>query len=142
MSNVVLFMHEGSLQMLIPAENSNLSLQEIINKDIPEGCEHRIVDSSEIPLDRTFRDAWDLSLNVDMVKAREIWARKIRVERDRRLKELDVDWLRSFERGDDAEAGYVAVEKQKLRDLPVTANLERFDNVDSLSNYWPEILGG
>ena len=52
MSNVVLFMHEGSLQMLIPAENSNLSLQEIINKDIPEGCEHRIVDSSEIPLDR------------------------------------------------------------------------------------------
>ena len=53
-----------------------------------------------------------------------------------------MDWLRSFERGDDAEAGYVAVEKQKLRDLPVTANLERFDNVDSLSNYWPEILGG
>ena len=48
---------EGGISIIIPAE-CGLTIEEIASKDVPQGKEYHIVDVSEIPTDRTFRNAW------------------------------------------------------------------------------------
>jgi hypothetical protein len=36
-----------------------MSIEEIALKDVPEGKPYKIVDVSDIPTDRTFRNAWE-----------------------------------------------------------------------------------
>jgi len=51
---------EGGVAILIPASNCGLTIEEIAKKDVPTGLPYKIVDVSEIPSDRTFRNAWDI----------------------------------------------------------------------------------
>ncbi len=44
---------EGGVAVIVPAVSVELAL-----KDIPTGAEYHIVEDSEVPSDRTFRDAW------------------------------------------------------------------------------------
>ncbi len=48
---------EGGISILVPAD-CGLTIEEIAAKDVPTGKAYNIVDVSEIPTDRTFRDAW------------------------------------------------------------------------------------
>lgn len=48
----------GGVAIVIPAPDCGLSIEEIAAKDVPAGKPHKIIDVSEIPQDRTFRDAW------------------------------------------------------------------------------------
>lgn len=48
---------EGGISILVPAD-CGLTIEEIAAKDVPAGKAYNIVDVSEIPTDRTFRDAW------------------------------------------------------------------------------------
>jgi hypothetical protein len=50
---------EGGVCILTPVPNCGLTLEEIIAKDVPAGKPHKIIDASEIPSDRTFRNAWE-----------------------------------------------------------------------------------
>ena len=47
----------GTISIIIPAD-CGLTIEEIAAKDVPAGKEYWIVGVSEIPTDRTFRDAW------------------------------------------------------------------------------------
>ena len=49
---------DGSISIVIPADNCNLTLEEIKAKDCPSGKTVYTVDKSEIPTDRSFRNAW------------------------------------------------------------------------------------
>jgi hypothetical protein len=49
---------DGTIAIIVPAE-CGLTIEEIASKDVPDGKEHWIVDVSEIPSDRTFRNAWE-----------------------------------------------------------------------------------
>ncbi len=48
---------EGGVSIIVPAD-CGLTIEEIAAKDVPTGKEYHIVDVSEIPTDRTFRNAW------------------------------------------------------------------------------------
>ena len=48
---------EGGISIIVPAD-CGLTIEEIAAKDVPAGKAYKIVDVSEIPTDRTFRDAW------------------------------------------------------------------------------------
>ena len=48
---------EGGISIIVPAD-CGLTIKEIAAKDVPQGKEYHIVDVSEIPTDRTFRNAW------------------------------------------------------------------------------------
>ena len=48
---------EGGISIIVPAE-CGLTIEEIAAKDVPAGKAYNIVDVSEIPTDRTFRNAW------------------------------------------------------------------------------------
>lgn len=85
---IVYHLEDGSLAVLIPAPDCELTIEEIAAKDVPDGVEHHVVAASEIPGDRLFRGAWALqgkAVAVDVEKARGI-AHGIR--RQRRLEEL------------------------------------------------------
>jgi hypothetical protein len=45
---------DGGVAVIIPADTIEACM-----KDIPEGAEYAIVDTADIPADRTFRDAWE-----------------------------------------------------------------------------------
>jgi hypothetical protein len=51
---------EGGVAIIIPTPEAleTMTVEEIAFKDVPQGKEYHIVDVSDIPEDRTFRDAW------------------------------------------------------------------------------------
>jgi hypothetical protein len=49
---------EGGVAVIIPAPECGLTIEEIAAKDVPEGKPYKIVDVTDIPSDRTFRNAW------------------------------------------------------------------------------------
>lgn len=88
------------------------------------------VEEDDIPSDRYFRDAWDKYLQVDMTKAREIHMNRIRVQRDKRLVELD---KRIY--GDDYDG-----ERNDLRNIPQTFDLSSAGTTEELKAMWPDDL--
>ena len=48
---------DGTISIIVPAD-CGLTIEEIAAKDVPTGKEYHIVDKSDIPSDRTFRNAW------------------------------------------------------------------------------------
>ena len=52
---------EGGVSILIPTPEylEEHTIEELAAKDVPSGKPYKIVDVSEIPDDRTFRNAWE-----------------------------------------------------------------------------------
>ncbi len=53
--------NEGGVSILTPVLDSGLTLEQIIEKDVPIGAKYKIIEASELPEDRTFRNAWEFS---------------------------------------------------------------------------------
>ena len=51
---------EGGVSIIVPAPECGLTIEEIAAKDVPAGKAYQIVDVSDIPSDRTFRNAWEM----------------------------------------------------------------------------------
>ena len=49
---------QGGISIVVPADNCDLTLEQIKAKDCPAGKTVYTVDKSAIPTDRSFRDAW------------------------------------------------------------------------------------
>jgi len=51
----------GGVAVLIPSPEylAEHTIEELTAKDVPEGKPYKIVDVSDIPSDRTFRNAWE-----------------------------------------------------------------------------------
>jgi hypothetical protein len=52
---------EGGVAIIIPAQDCDLTIEQIAAKDVPAGVPFRIVEAADIPEDRTFRNAWEYS---------------------------------------------------------------------------------
>jgi hypothetical protein len=50
---------DGGVSIIVPAPECGLTIEEIAAKDVPAGKPFQIVDVSDIPSDRTFRNAWE-----------------------------------------------------------------------------------
>ena len=58
------------ISVLIPAPNCNLTLEEICRKDIQSGVKYKVIEHTDLPEDREFRNAWvapDLETDYDGV---------------------------------------------------------------------------
>jgi hypothetical protein len=53
---------EGGVAVIIPAPECLLerTIEEIALKDVPTGKPFKIIDTSDVPSDRTFRAAWEV----------------------------------------------------------------------------------
>ena len=49
---------DGGISIVIPSDNCDLTLDQIKAKDCPSGKTVYTVNKSEIPTDRSFRNAW------------------------------------------------------------------------------------
>jgi len=56
---------DGGVSILIPAPEAleTMTIEEIAAKDVPAGKPFKIVDVSDIPSDRTFRNAWEADMS-------------------------------------------------------------------------------
>lgn len=60
MDQRIIYLNEdGGVSIIIPAIECGLTIKEIAAKDVPAGKPYKIVDVSDIPSDRTFRNAWE-----------------------------------------------------------------------------------
>ena len=50
---------DGGVAIIVPAPECGLTIEQIAAKDVPAGKPYKIVNTSDIPEDRTFRDAWE-----------------------------------------------------------------------------------
>jgi len=47
---------ENTVSVIVPSSNVNDCI-----KDVPKGLPYKIVEDSEVPSDRSFRDAWEIT---------------------------------------------------------------------------------
>ena len=50
---------DGTIAIIIPAD-CGLTIEQIAQKDVPTGLKYKIVNLSEVPSDREFRNAWTI----------------------------------------------------------------------------------
>jgi len=57
---IVYTQDDGTVAVIIPTPEAleTMTIEEIATKDVPTGKAYNIVEDSEVPSDRTFRDAW------------------------------------------------------------------------------------
>lgn len=103
------------------AESEDAFLARVVAKSVPkDGANILFVDESDIPQDRTFRDAWThdgRGITHDMDKCREIHKDRLRQLRAPQLAALDVEYQRADERQDIAAKQRISAQKQALRDV-------------------------
>ena len=51
--------NEGNLKVIIPIDN-NLTIQEIAKKDVPTGKPYKIIEETDLPNSREYRNAWTI----------------------------------------------------------------------------------
>lgn len=56
---------EGGVAVIIPAPECPLTIEEIALKDVPTGVKYKIIDASDLPADRDFRNAWEFDFSTD-----------------------------------------------------------------------------
>jgi hypothetical protein len=63
MNRIIYPNDDGGVSILIPTPEAleTMTIEEIAAKDVPAGKPFKIVDVSDIPSDRTFRNAWEYS---------------------------------------------------------------------------------
>jgi hypothetical protein len=54
---------DGTISIIIPTLDAlqTMTVEEIARKDVPTGLAYKIVDVSEVPSDREFRNAWTIA---------------------------------------------------------------------------------
>lgn len=141
MAMLLIEMDDSSVQIM-QVSPSAVSEQEIAKWRAlhPGYVRHREIDPASVPADRTFRDAWDASLCVNMEKAREIHRNRMREARAPKLQVLDVAYVRALEGGDAAGAQTIAAQKQTLRDVTVDPSIEAASTPEELKAVWPQCL--
>jgi hypothetical protein len=58
MNQRIIYPTDDGVAIIVPAD-CGLTIEEIVAKDVPAGKPYKIVDVSDIPTDRTFRNAWE-----------------------------------------------------------------------------------
>ena len=53
----IIYPNETGIAVITPT--GELSLEETALKDVPSGVKYKIIDASDLPTDRDFRNAWE-----------------------------------------------------------------------------------
>jgi hypothetical protein len=90
--------------------------------------------------------AWEMDTDgrpkIDMPKARIVHMDHIREARNVEIEKLDIPYMRAVEAADTEEQASISTQKQTLRDIPTTFDLEGFTTPATLKNAWPDELEG
>ena len=131
MSQVIIFENDnGGVSVCIPT--GELSIDAVLEKDVPSGRNARIVLASDLPnQDNDFFNAWEMNgatITVNLDKAKALTKDRLRAERAPLLAAQDVAFQRALESGADTTA--IVAEKQRLRDI--TGLVDAVTTLDAL----------
>jgi hypothetical protein len=56
----IIYKNGGGVAVIAPSPKWSGTIEELANRDVPTGKKYKIVDTSTISNDRTFRDAWEV----------------------------------------------------------------------------------
>lgn len=139
---------EGGCSIVIPAPDTGLTIEEVAARSVPPGTPYKIVPVSEIPTDRTYRNAFvadvvNGKVDHDMVKACEIHKNHMRRVRTPLMAALDTAYMRADEKGasGNAEKATITSQKKALRDVTADPGIEAATTVAELKAVWPVELG-
>lgn len=121
MQAIIFTNDNGGVSTCIPT--GEISIEAVMDKDVPKGKGARIVNLADLPRDNDFYDAWemdDTSVTVNLAKAKEITKNRLRAERKPLLEAQDVAFQRALETGADTSA--IVAEKNRLRDITKLAD--------------------
>ena len=136
----IIYTNKNGLLIVITPCSEKLTIEQVAEFDVPAGTPFKIIDYSDIPTSRVFREAWyaDLSnytkIEIDMVIARQIVQDEVRLLRDPKLQELDIEYMRASEFQDSATMAEVAAKKQLLRDLPASPAIQEATTPEELEH--------
>ena len=130
------------LHEINPATDKPFTVQEVADKDVPDGVSYSIVENSTVPTDLSFRDAWvgvgigttGATITEDITKAKEIHKKNIRLARASKFIDLDIEYQRATETSADTSA--IVAKKQALRDAPAASGITTAANVTELKAQW------
>lgn len=122
---------DGGLSIVVPAAKEDIEKvlgpltqeqyeQHVWERSVPsDAINPRLIDEGGIPDTREFRDAWcdataPATVDISLVKAKDIQLAKMRAERNKKLEATDVEFMVAFEKGEDQTA--IKQKKQSLRD--------------------------
>jgi hypothetical protein len=63
MNQRIIYPNETGIAVITPT--GELSLKETALKDVPSGVKYKIIDSTDLPPDRDFRNAWEFDFSTD-----------------------------------------------------------------------------
>ena len=63
MSQKIIYPNETGIAVITPT--GDLSVEETALKDVPSGVKYKIIDSSDLPQERDFRNAWEYDFSTD-----------------------------------------------------------------------------
>jgi len=63
MNQRIIFPRETGIAVITPT--GELSLEETAKKDVPSGVKYKIIDASDLPQERDFRNAWEYDFTTD-----------------------------------------------------------------------------
>jgi len=63
MNQKIIYPNETGIAVIAPT--GELSLEETALKDVPSGVKYKIIDESDLPSDRDFRNAWEYDFTTD-----------------------------------------------------------------------------
>ena len=128
----------GQVAVLYPIE----AIENCI-KDVPDGLSYHIVEDDEIPKNTFFERAWkivDGKIEMDIVKARDVHRENIRIARQEKLEELDIEFMKAQETG--ADTTDIVAKKNALRNAPADSDIDAATDDAGLKSQWnTSILG-
>lgn len=162
MKRIIYSNPDGSVAVVIPAPDYGGTMAELAAAVVPNGAESAIVEHTDIPTDRTFRNEWELvddvvvvpvgapvggpvgavvtkKISVNIPKAQAKWKDKWREARKPLLEALDKESLLAIEDNkSNVEKKVIKDAKKALRDVTLTVLP---DTVEGIKATWPAILG-
>lgn len=121
------------------------ALARALASDIPhDAINPTIIDRSDVPEDRSFRDAWRhdgaAAIGHDIEKCRSIHRDRMRAARGPMLAALDVEYQRADESGDVERKRAISAKKQALRDVTKHPAIDAATSPSDLKAVWPQAL--
>ncbi len=131
MSKVIIYPNdEGGMCVVYPT--GEVPLADVVLNDIPKGVNHFVVEISELPTDRLFRNAWVLNgraVGVDLDKAKEVSHERRRIARDKEMAPLDTQATIPSRMAEAEAARQVIRDKYAL----IQTQIDQASKVDSLT---------
>jgi hypothetical protein len=141
MARRIVYKQGDEIRIVSPAQDDDDFFNFVLEKDVkPNAAEWWILDETEFPYDRYFRNAWHVTpsggVDVHPEKAKTQRMAEIRKQRNEALDATDKDMARLTEQGKNAEANALKAKRQTLRDLPNNISLDGL-TPDQLKNFDP-----